>query len=183
MHVAVAAPRRSAAWWAETRRDPERLIAWLFAQYRGEVTAAARIVRLRDAYAAPGTRAHRLLGVIAAQERSHAAWVAELLRARGLEPALVGEAEARYWRRTLPAIADLETGCAVGAHAERMRLARIEAIAGDPEAPPDVRATFARILPQERFHERAFRSLATPASLEATREAHELGLAVLGLEA
>jgi hypothetical protein len=183
MHVATPAPRSSAAWWAETRTDPERLHAWLFAQYRGEVTAARRILDLRDAHATPGSRAHRLLTVIAGQERDHAAWVGELLRARGLAPALVGAPEARYWKQTLPGVADLETGCAVGAHAEAMRLERIEVIAGDATAPPDVREVFARILPQERFHERAFRSLATPASLAATGAAHELGRAVLGLEA
>lgn len=183
MHDATAAPRSSAAWWAETKADPARLLAWLFAQYRGEVTAAQRIARLRDAHATPGSRAYRLLTAIAGQERDHAEWVGALLLARGHAPAVVGPAEARYWRATLPGIADLETGCAVGAHAEAMRLARIEAIAGDTTAPADIRAVFARILPQERFHERAFRSLATPASLAATRGAHELGRAVLGLEA
>jgi len=182
MHV-TAAPRSSAAWWAEVKADPARLMAWLFAQHRGEVTAADRIVVLRDAHAPAGSRAYRLLTVIADQERRHAGWVGELLRARGRAPAVVGAAEARYWQRTLPGIADLETGCAVGAHAEQMRLERIEAIASDPAAPRDIREVFARILPQERFHERAFRSLATPDSLAATREAHELGRAVLGLEA
>jgi len=43
-------------------------------------------------------------------------------------------------------------------------------------APPS-----ARILPQERFHERAFRSLATPESLERTWKVHALGRAVRGL--
>lgn len=104
MHDAIAAPRSSAAWWAETRSDPARLHAWLLAQYRGEVTAADRIDRLRDAHASPGSRAHRLLTTIAGQERSHAEWVAGLLTARGLAPAVVGAAEERYWKRTLPGI-------------------------------------------------------------------------------
>ncbi|MBL9103202.1 MAG: hypothetical protein JNL82_19810 [Myxococcales bacterium] len=173
--------KTSNEWWAATRDDPRRLHAWLLAQYRGEVTAAARIEALRDRHARPGARAHRVLTTIAAQERRHAAWVGELLRARGLAGEIVGEPEARYWRRTLPAIVDLATGCAIGAHAEAMRLARIAAIAGDPAAPPDIRAAFARILPQERFHERAFRGLATPDSLAATRDAHALGRAALGL--
>ncbi len=173
----------STRWWAETRGDPERLRSWLLAQYRGEVTAAERILGLRDRFAAPGSRAHRLLTVIAGQERAHADWVGELLVARGQVPAVQGEAMARFWRHTLPAITDLETGCAVGAHAEQMRLVRISVIAADPGAPADVREVFARILPQERFHERAFRSLATAESLEATRGAHELGLLALGLSA
>jgi hypothetical protein len=183
MTCEVSRGRDSAAWWAATRDDPARLMAWLQAQHRGEVTAAGRIEGLRDRHAAPGSRAYRTLSVIAGQERRHAAWVGELLAARGAAPELAGSGEDRYWRRTLPAIADLETGCAVGAHAEAMRLARIEVIAGDASAPADIRAVFARILPEERFHERAFRGLATPGSLAATREAHELGLAVLGLTA
>jgi hypothetical protein len=40
---------------------------------------------------------------------------------------------------------------------------------------------FARILPQERFHARAFASLATPASLARTAGAHALGRRALGL--
>ena len=88
MHVATAAPRSSAAWWAETREDPERLVAWLFAQYRGEVTAAERIVRLRDTHAAPGTRAHRLLGIAALANRFPAVYenlLAHVFPARSLE--------------------------------------------------------------------------------------------------
>ncbi len=173
--------RDSARWWEETRSDSERLKDWLFDQYRGEVTAASRIEHLRDLHAAPGGRAHRVLTVIAGQERRHAGWVAGLLRARGLTPEVRGEPEARYWARTLPGIHDLETGCAVGAHAERMRLARIEVIAADACAPEDLRDVFTRILREERFHERAFRALATPESLERTREAHALGREVLGL--
>lgn len=173
--------RDSARWWEETRGDSERLVDWLFDQYRGEVTAAGRIECLRDAHARPGSRAHRVLTVIAGQERRHADWVAGLLKARGLEPEVRGEPESRYWARTLPGIADLETGCAVGAHAERMRLERIEVISADASAPADLRDVFTRILVEERFHERAFRALATPESLERTREAHALGREALGL--
>lgn len=172
--------RDSRTWWRAVKADRARFAAWLLDQLRGESTAAVRIVALRDAFARPGTRAHRVLSAIAAQERRHAAWVAGLLRARGLEPAL-GEKRERYWRLTVPTIRDLETGCAVGAHAERMRLERIEAIVEDPEAPADVRGVFVRILPEERFHARAFAELAGPAALEATRGAHELGRRALGL--
>ena len=166
-------------WWQATKADPERLVAWLRDQYRGEATAADRIDALRDAYA-DDPRAARILTVIAAQERDHAAWVGALLAARG-EPVAVDEVEERYWTAPLAAIGDLQTGCAVGAHAERMRLERIETIAADPDAPADVREVFRRILPQERFHERAFRELAGAEALQATRGAHELGRRALGL--
>jgi rubrerythrin len=167
-------------WWALTRSDPAALRRWLRDQYRGEATAAVRIEILRDAFAAPGTRAHRVLTVIAAQERKHASWVGELLAARGL-PAVVEEKAERYWPCVVGSIADLETGAAVGAHAERMRLERIEAIAADTSAPDDVRCVFARILPEERFHERAFRGLAGDVALRRTASAHALGREALGL--
>jgi len=172
--------RTSAEWWSETKTNPEALRDWLFDQFRGEATAAERIEMLRDRFASPGTRAWRLLTTIAGQEREHAAWVGELLRARG-HRAEVRPAASRYWADPIAAIRDLSTGCAVGAHAEAMRLERIEVIAKDPGAPDDVRAVFARILPEERFHERAFRSLATPASLAATASAHAAGREALGL--
>ena len=172
--------RTTKEWWRETKGDPARLIGWLYDQHRGEATAAVRIRRLAAVHAAGDRRAARILEVVAAQEEKHAAWVGELLAARGQELS-AGPDEARYWREPTKAIVDLETGCAVGAHAERMRLERIEEIASDPEAPADVREVFSRILPEERFHERAFRRLAGPAALEATRHAHELGREALGL--
>jgi hypothetical protein len=158
------------------------LHAWLYDQYRGEVTAAGRIESLRDRFTAPGTRAHRVLTVIAAQERDHAEWIGELLAARGLVIEIQAKPD-RYWRCVLPGITDLATGAAIGAHAERMRLERIETIAADPAAPADIRATFARILRQERFHARAFAELASPEALARTAGAHELGRVALGLSA
>jgi len=175
-----AGGQTSRRWWAEVKRDPARVRRWLRDQYRGEATAADRIEFLRARFAEPGSRADRVLRVIADQERKHARWVAALLEARGLA-VRIDAVESRYWEATLGGIRDLATGCAVGAHAERMRLERIEAIAADPEAPADVRAVFARILPQERFHERAFRSLSTAAALAETRGAHDLGREALGL--
>lgn len=172
--------RTSVEWWNETKRSAEALRDWLFDQYRGERTAADRIIALRDRYAGPGTRAWRLLTVIARQESQHAEWVGGLLAARQLSPSEPEPAE-RYWPRVVPQIHSLESGAAVGAHAERMRLERIEAIAADPEAPADVREVFRRILPQERFHERAFREIAGDAAMRETEAAHTLGRLALGL--
>jgi hypothetical protein len=170
----------SQTWWKTIRVDAARLHAWLYDQYRGEVTAASRIEGVRDRFATPGTRAYRVLTAIANQERAHATWVGALLAARGL-PVEVQAKSDRYWQKVVPGIDDLETAAAVGAHAETMRLERIEVIANDPNAPDDVRAVFARILPQERFHARAFTSLATAVTLEKTASAHALGREALGL--
>ncbi|HEX8698053.1 MAG TPA: ferritin family protein [Myxococcaceae bacterium] len=168
----------SHTWWERTKRNPEAFHAWLRDQYRGEQTAAGRILALREQFAQQGTRAWRVLGVIAQQEQEHARWVHGLLEARGLQPQ---EKAERYWPHVLSQIGDLETGAAVGAHAERMRLERIEAIASDPESPEDVRRVFQKILPQERFHERAFARLAGTEALARTADAHELGRQALGL--
>lgn len=170
----------SESWWNTVRSDRDALGRWLEDQYRGETSAGGRIDALRDAFAGPGTRAHRLLTVIAAQERRHAVWIGDLLEARGME-VRASQREDRYWKLTVPEVVDLETGAALGAHAEAMRLARIEVIANDAAAPRDVREVFARILPEERFHERAFRSLSTDDARARTAGAHELGRRALGL--
>jgi rubrerythrin len=123
-----------------------------------------------------------VLTVIAEQEATHARWIGELLAARGLAIE-VHDKPDRYWRSVMPALEDLATGAAIGAHEERMRLERIEAIAADHEAPADIRDAFVRILKQERFHARAFAEMATPAALARTAGAHELGRELLGLVA
>jgi hypothetical protein len=169
----------SRRWWQSVKQEPEKLVAWLFDQYRGEATAAGRIEAVRDRFAVPDSEAWQILSAIADQERDHAQWVGELLQTRGYTP-VVRQKTERYWPNVMREIADLETACAVGAHAEGMRLARIRTIAADTE-PQDVVAVFQRILPQEEFHERAFRRLASPGALEATRARHELGTRALGL--
>lgn len=173
-------PRTSEQWWAEVKTNPDQLVGWLQKQYHGEVTAAERINGFAEQFAAPDTRASRILRLIAGQEIDHANWVGELLVARGVEPVVLDKDE-RYWDQTLPQIDSFESGAAVAAHAEHMRLERIRVIAHDPEAPEDIRAVFDRILPQEVFHERAFSSLAGQDALQATVEAHLAGRAVIGL--
>lgn len=176
------AQARSLAWWVKTRQEEQSLNRWLLDQYRGEATAARRILTLADRFTSAGSREHRLLSRIAEQERRHARWVAGLLSARRLTvPVQLDMTQERYWKQVQPAISDLASGAAVGAHAERMRLWRICVIAADPQAPADVREVFRRILPEERFHERAFRRLAGEAALHAALDGHERGLAVLGL--
>ncbi len=176
------AQARSLAWWMKTRQDEPSLNRWLLDQYRGEATAAGRILALADHFTSPGSREHRLLAQIAGQERRHADWVAGLLEARRLPvPVQLETARERYWKQVLPVISDLASGAAVGAHAERMRLWRIRAITADSQAPADVREVFVRILPEERFHERAFRRLAGAAALREALDGHERGMAVLGL--
>jgi len=113
-------------------------------------------------------------------EKNHAAWVLDLLVARNIRPTLLDKKE-RYWEKTLVGIDSFIKASAVAAHAEEMRLERIRAIANDETAPADIRAVFARILPQEEFHARAFKKMTTTAVYDATQDAHELGRTALGL--
>ena len=175
--------RTSAEWWQAVKTDPVLLLDWLRKQYHGEATAA---VRMREFLAKFGEQARDPRWVatveeIARQEEVHAGWVGELLRARGEEPAVIPDKTERYWQATLPGIESWESGCAVAAHAEAMRLDRIRVIAVDPDAPADVRDVFARILPQEEFHERAFRAFASDEALTAALGAHAAGAEALGL--
>jgi len=172
--------KTTAEWWSETKVDPDRLHEWLIKQYRGEVTAARRIEQVAAQYAPDSAKA--VLQVIADQERRHASWVLDLLKARGLEPSIEG-AEDRYWAATLPSIESFETAAAVGAHAEAMRLKRIQEIVSDEAAPGDIRRVFKKILKDELFHERAFRRLAGAEALANVAPSHQRGLELLGLTA
>ncbi|MFK7987155.1 MAG: hypothetical protein AB8I08_14110 [Sandaracinaceae bacterium] len=104
----------------------------------------------------------------------------DLLVGRG-EERVVSEEPDRYWEAPLAGIRDLETGCAVGAHAEAMRLERVAVICADERAPSDIRAVFQKTLPEERVHAAAFAQLATPEAPEATRGGREPGRKALGL--
>jgi rubrerythrin len=168
------------SWWERVKREPGRLVDWLGKQYHGEVTAAERIERFVMVHVPEGDKRRTVLEVIAVQERTHAAWVAELLRARGIEPRVLNQRE-RYWEETLPHMDAFESAAAVAAKAEEMRLVRIEAIVADPETPEDIRRVFEKILPQERFHARAFSKMAGVEALAEAEAAHARGLVALGL--
>lgn len=172
--------KTSQQWWDAIKTKPNRFNDWLVKQHRGEVTAAKRIVEFADRFATDDHKA--ILNRIAVQENMHAEWILELLRARGIEPN-IEDAEKRYWKETLDDIVSFETGAAVAAHAEKMRLERISVIKDDVTAPWDVRETFARILKDELFHERAFRDMAGDEAIAVTAGAHKRGRKALGLTA
>ena len=168
----------SAQWWAETKSDEVKLIAWLQKQYHGEITAADRI----EDFCLSRAPANWVpsLKRIAREERTHAAWVGTLLAARGINPVRLNKPE-RYWDETLKGITDFETAAGVAAHAENMRLERIELIANDYTGPEDIRATFAKILRDEHGHANAFREMAGPDAIAKTLDAHLAGSAAIGL--
>jgi rubrerythrin len=171
----------SVQWWNKTKSDPKSIIRWLKAQYHGEVTAASRIRELILVYEAL-PKWKETVELIATQEEQHAVWVGELLTNRGVSPEVLQKRE-RYWEETIKQITDWDTGCAVAAHAEAMRLERIEAICADDSADADIREVFGKILMEERFHEKAFRSFTTNEAMEKTLAGHMAGLNELGLVA
>jgi rubrerythrin len=175
--------RTSLQWWQEVKADQTKLMAWLRKQYHGEATAAVRIRSFLDKYEKQARDPKWVMTVeeIAGQEQMHAEWVGELLRTRGEEPKVNISKDEPYWEATLSGIDSWESGCAVAAHAEKMRLARIRVIVADPDTPEDIKDVFSRILPQEEFHERAFRSFTTDSALTAALENHTIGAAALGL--
>lgn len=174
--------KTSEQWWEEIKKDPDGFTAWLQKQYRGEVTAAVRIQEV--ASLAESTMHTNVLMKIADQESNHAKWIGELLIARGINPKTdYLNAEKRYWAVTKPAIKDFPTAMAVGAHAEKMRLERIQTIAFDEDAPSDVRDVFTRILAEELWHERAFREMAGAEAMASTKANADEGRRVLGLVA
>jgi tRNA isopentenyl-2-thiomethyl-A-37 hydroxylase MiaE len=166
-------------WWESVKSDENKINDWLIKQYRGEVTAATRIIQFGLQYAGTEKQVD-ILATIAKQETQHAEWIYELLEARNIKP-VVEDAEKRYWAKTLLGIKDFETGAAVAAHAEGMRLSRIRVIASDEFAPGDIREVFKKILKDEVWHEKAFTQLSSPEALEATKENHEAGVEALGL--
>lgn len=169
----------AASWWESVKSDEAKINEWLIKQYRGEITAVERIMQFGLQYAETEHQS-KVLHAIAAQEKQHAQWIRELLETRNIEP-VVENAEKRYWANTLPGIESFETGAAVAAHAEGMRLARIRVISSDEDAPSDIREVFKKILKDEEWHEQAFTQLSSPEALEATKSNHEAGLEALGL--
>jgi rubrerythrin len=167
-------------WLEQIKADPVKLKQWLERQYIGEYLAAERIADL--AHEQRATRFGRVLENIAIDELTHSKWVGKLLTDRGMtlpEPTIK---DTRYWEPILNNLHTFEEIAGAGHHAETMRLRRIRALAADEEIAQDIRDVFAKILPDEEFHAKAFAAMSTTDAIESTRELHNMGLEMLGLE-
>lgn len=167
-------------WLHEVKTVPGKLRQWLERQYVGEALAAGRISSLANEF----TMTHRqnaILVKIAADEVNHTGWIRTLLEVRGIPLPEVTLDDTRYWEPILGNLHTFEEIAGAGHHAEAMRLVRIQALADDPEIDADIREVFAKILPDETYHAKAFGALSTPEAIERTRILHEQGLDVLGL--
>jgi hypothetical protein len=171
--------RTTHEWWQSTKSDPAKLHAWLRRQYVGELAAVNLLSELLIRFGGDMTpRQWETIHKIMLQEALHGHWMKILLDVRDLVPERDASAERRYWAEVLPAIDSFEKAVAAGYHAENMRLHRIREIAADPEAPPDIRQTFQRVLPHEEWHEEAFHEMMNGTDVTPF---HEKGLAALNL--
>lgn len=170
----------SLQWWNRIKASPADLADWLRDQYHGEATAVIRILNFINTHVEAGSKWVDTLFIIADQEAKHSDWVKTLLETRGI-PAEILQKDERYWNKTLASIDSFESGAAVAALAEKMRLERIEVIANDPDAPEDIRSTFQKILKEEQFHAKAFAEMAGDEAMRKALSNHELGMAEIGL--
>lgn len=170
----------SQEWWDSIKGDDELITEWLKKQWIGETTATARIRRLKDNYT---NTHHDKLEQIAKEEELHAKWIQGLLESYNVDVSEldVSQAESRYWAEVLPGIIDFETGAAVAAHAELMRLERIMVIVNDPSTPENIREVFAKILPMEERHESLFWKMTTAKIWNEQMHSQLLGEEALGL--
>lgn len=173
-------------WLQSIVADPAKLQHWLQRQYIGEVTAARRI---RDLARAAPYQYSKVLYKIAQDELQHSIWVLDLLEARKIPIPRIETAEERYWKPILGQLAEsdesdeFDNTAAAGYHAEGMRLIRIRAIVADARVDQDIRDVFAKILPDEEFHEKAFGAIASERAKAIMALKHQEGLDRLGLEA
>lgn len=176
--------KTTAEWLQEVKTVPGKLEHWLERQYVGEALAAHRIYILAQGAGVAGMvsgRQYMMLNKIANDEAQHTIWIRGLLEARGIAIPEVTDEGTRYWEPILGQIESFEEVTAAGHHAEEMRLVRIRALAADEEIDADIREVFARILPDEEFHAKAFATLSTPEAIEKVKPFHEAGLKMLSL--
>lgn len=181
----------SLEWWNKTKASKNALNSWLIRQYRGEVTAASRIIRLGEKFSDTIPSGYQsVLDTIAKEEARHAGWIKDLIsghsldlrRSMNIAAAELNKAEERYWKDALSGIDTFEKGSAIAAHAEAMRLERIRTIAEDEDCDRDINEVFNLILLDEEFHERSFRAMTTDSAMSETLSNHQAGMQALGLE-
>lgn len=170
-----------AQWIEQVLAEPGKLNKWLSRQYVGECLAAERIAALADTQRENLTR-FNVLKKVAFDEMKHAAWVKRLMDVRQLPIPRVSLDETRYWEPILKNVTSFSEVCALGHHAEAMRLIRIELIKDDPRFDDDIREAFARIYKDEQMHVKAFKALTTDDDIVKTAHLHQAGLNALGLE-
>lgn len=170
-------------WLDRIKSNPSEFNAWLQKQYEGELSANTRLRDFAAEHLADFPDQRLIVEHIAAEEARHARWIGTLLHRFGITPDS-NAASNRYWRATIVegvGIESADDGFAIAAHAERMRLERIRAIAAS-DMDHLIVSTFQQILRDELTHELIFRSLASDAAMAKHLDNHTAGRLALGLE-
>lgn len=174
-------------WLQRVESIPAEFKSWLIRQYHGEVRATNEIIKLADdlTNAMQGSNADvapvvALLVHIANDEANHAKYIAALLDLYGYTPD-EQEPNGKYWEQSMKGVQSFDDIFAVGAHAEAMRLSRIEAVMNSKVFDETVCKVFARIYEDEKNHVEWFRSLCSDEAFERMSEHHKDGLNALGL--
>ena len=169
-------------WWAKCLNDQEKLEHWLVSLYNNEKDAEQRFNDFALTYCRIGSEEFRTFMDIASQEARHAEIVERVLKNRNIYLYRKSSKDSRYWRNTLPCVCDMKTSAAIGAYAEGLSLSRMRIIIKDPNTPKDLKEMFKIIEPEESYHAKALKTIATTYGMKAVKDCHDKGLEELGLK-
>jgi hypothetical protein len=169
-------------WWTKCLNDKEKLEHWLVSLYNNEKDAEFRFTSFGIDYCYNDEEAHRTFMLIAVQEKKHAELVEKILIDRNIKLYQKSSNDSRYWRNTLPCICDKKTAAAIGAYAEGLSLKRMRVIIKDKNTPKDLVELFKVIEPEESYHAKALRAIATKYGMDKVKDCHDKGLEELGLK-
>ena len=173
--------KTSQEWVQDLATDTEKVKNWLQRQYRGEVRASIKIGHLASI---SGTGLESVvLGKIARDESKHARWIKDLYVSLYDESPNSDQENAsnRYWAAQEDQDFTPDELYALGAHAEAMRLERIEAVIDCAALAPIIRDVFKNIRKDEVFHADAFAAMASTSAMDRMEPLHQEGLKALGL--
>ncbi len=168
--------KTSTQWLQEVKDDSTKLNRWLSRQWLAETEAAERIAELATKVE---PQYKTVLEKIAADETKHAELLGVLCTKRGLKESK--DTDSRYYSQVNLEELSVDELCALGHHAEGMRLDRIIAICDDEDIDEDIRDSFSIILHDEIMHEKAFGYIASEEAKQKMKGRHDLGVAALGL--
>ena len=169
-------------WWHECLNNKEKLEHWLVSLYNNEKDAEERFLSFANEYCSDDPEAYAIFIIIAEQERNHAVLVDKILQNRIIEKHEKSSKNGRYWRNTLSCIVDKKTAAAIGAYAEGLSLSRMRVIIADKNTPNDIKELFKIIEPEESYHAKSLRAIATIHGMKNVKDCHDKGLEELGLK-
>lgn len=169
-------------WWKKCLDDKEKLEHWLVSLYNNEKDAEERFKDFANKYCEVGSEEYNVFMEISEQEANHAVLVERVILNRGATIYQKSSKDGRYWRNTLPCICDKKTAAAIGAYAESLSLNRMRVIIKDEQTPEDLKEMFKVIEPEESYHAKSLKKIATKYGMDKVKDCHDKGLDELGLK-